>query len=90
MTRDRGNIGYLMYLADAFGYLGYVVVLLARNALAPAENFLAFFITLSWLIAAGCVVLLIPCWYYFATHPATQREAASAAPVEVVEAGRTT
>ena len=24
MTRDRGNIGYLMYLADAFGYLGYV------------------------------------------------------------------
>lgn len=24
MTRDRGNIGYLIYLADAFGYLGYV------------------------------------------------------------------
>jgi hypothetical protein len=28
MTRDRGNLGYLMYLADSFGYLGYVVVML--------------------------------------------------------------
>jgi len=28
MTRDRGNLGYLMYLADAFGYLGYPVFML--------------------------------------------------------------
>ena len=31
MTRDRGNIGYLMYLADAFGYLGYVAVMIGKN-----------------------------------------------------------
>jgi len=73
MTRDRGNIGYLMCLADAFGYLGYVAVLLARNMLAPAENFLGFFIALSWVIAGACVLLLVPCWIYFATHPATRR-----------------
>ena len=71
MTRDRGNIGYLMYLADSFGYLGYVVVLLARNALGTTENFLAFFLPLSWVIAGACLVLLIPCWRCFATHPAT-------------------
>jgi hypothetical protein len=45
MTRDRGTIAYLMALADSFGYLGYVGVLLGRNALAPGENFLAFFLT---------------------------------------------
>ncbi len=72
MTRDRGNIGYLMYLADSCGYLGYVGVLLARNALGPPENFLAFFLTLSWVIAGACLVLLIPCWRYFATHSATR------------------
>ena len=72
MTRDRGNIGYLMYLADSFGYLGYVAVLIARNALGPAESFLTFFVTLSWVIAGACLVLLIPCWHYFATHPATR------------------
>jgi hypothetical protein len=73
MTRDRGNIGYLMYLADSFGYLGYVVVLLARNLIAPTENFLSFFIALSWIIAGSCLVLLIPCWWYFASHPATRQ-----------------
>jgi hypothetical protein len=72
MTRDRGTIGYLMYLADAFGYLGFVVVMMARNVLGPAENFLPFFLALSWAIAGACVVLLIPCWRYFATHPATR------------------
>lgn len=66
MTRERGNIGYLVYLADAFGYLGYVVVLLARNLLGPATSFLSFFVVLSWILAGTCVVLLVPCWYYFA------------------------
>jgi hypothetical protein len=75
MTRHRGNIGYPVYLADAFGYLGYVGVMLARNAVKPADSFLAFFLALSWTIAAACVVLLVPCWYYFATHPATRVEA---------------
>jgi hypothetical protein len=72
MTRERGNVGYLIYLADSFGYLGYVGLLLVRNALGRTENFLAFFLTLSWVIAGACLVVLIPCWHYFATHPATQ------------------
>jgi hypothetical protein len=75
MTRDRGTIGYLMYLADAFGYLGYVAVLLARTAGAGADDFLGFFVALSWATAAACLVLLVPCWRYFAGHPATQRAA---------------
>jgi hypothetical protein len=75
LTRDRGNIGYLMYLADAFGYLGYVMVMVARSVLGRAENFLPFFLALSWAIAGACVVLLIPCGRYFATHPATRPQA---------------
>ena len=42
MTRDRGNIGYLMYLADAFGYLGYVVVML-RPATFPHRRIAGVF-----------------------------------------------
>lgn len=74
MTRDRGNIAYLMYLADAFGYLGYVAVLLARTALKPTETFLSFFVTLSWVVTVTCVLLVIPCWRYFAAHPATREK----------------
>jgi hypothetical protein len=75
MTRDRGNIGYLMYLADAFGYLGYVVVLLARNAVGPTADFLGFFLPLAWVVSGACAALLLPCWYYFLGHPATRRAA---------------
>lgn len=75
MTRDRGNIGYLMYLVDAFGYLGYVAVLLVRQAAAPGGDFLAFFVPLSWVIAAATAGFLLPAWVYFLRHPATQRAA---------------
>jgi hypothetical protein len=78
MTRDRGNIGYLMYLVDAFGYLGYVAVLLARTWAGPGSDFMAFFVPLSWGIAAACAGLLLPAWYYFLKHPATRGGAARA------------
>jgi len=72
MTRDRGNIGYLMYLADAFGYLGYALVLVVRNLHPSTEEFLTYFIALSWVVTGACAVLLLPCWRYFATNPATR------------------
>lgn len=72
MTRDRGNVGYLLYVADFVGYFGYAGVLLARNLLAPADDFVAFFFGLSWFVVAAGGVLLLACWRYFATHPATR------------------
>jgi hypothetical protein len=79
MTRDRGTIGYLMYLADSFGYLGYVIVLLARNAVTAgsSEDFIDFFVTLSWGIVGLCLFLLVGCWWYFASHPAARPARAS-------------
>ncbi len=72
LTRDRGNIGYLMYLADAFGYLGYVVVMLAKNIFAPPGDFFLFFTSASWIVCGACLAALIPCWIYFVRHPSTR------------------
>ena len=33
LFRDKANLGYLMYLADAVGYLGVVAILLLKNLL---------------------------------------------------------
>ena len=49
LTRDRGNLGYLMYLADAFGYLGYVLVMLVRNFGGGA--ILPLFKATAWAVA---------------------------------------
>src|SRR5271165_6240451 len=43
MTRDRGNLGYLMYLADAFGYLGYPIFMLLFKPLFGRISILSCF-----------------------------------------------
>ena len=37
VTRDGGNLGFLMYLADSAGYLGYVGLMLAKKFLPSAR-----------------------------------------------------
>jgi len=65
MTRERGTIGYFMYVVDSIGYLGYVAVLLGRNLFGAPDDFLGAFLTLNWIIAISCVVLLALCWIAF-------------------------
>lgn len=58
LTRERGNIGYLMYLADAVGYLGYVGVMMSRRAFPAQKDFLAFFLPLAeWLLGGALVAV---------------------------------
>ena len=51
--RERANIGYLMYLADAFGYLGYVGVMLTRNALFDAPDLLPLYVKILVVVATA-------------------------------------
>lgn len=59
MTRDKGNIGFLMYLADSFGYLGYVAVMLARNYFGPPEHLLGFYLTTCLALGSASVICLL-------------------------------
>ena len=58
LTRDPGNIGFLMYLADAVGYLGYVTVMLVRRA-GPVEGGLLDFFLHTALAAAVLSLLAL-------------------------------
>jgi hypothetical protein len=65
MTRHRGTIGFLMYVADSAGYLGYASVMLSKQFVSNAGNLLDYFVAASWL-AAGCSLLaLVVAWRYF-------------------------
>jgi hypothetical protein len=66
MTRDRGNIGYLLYLADAFGYLGYVAVMVARQCVVPDGEFMHFFYTSLWTVTVLAALCLVVCALFFA------------------------
>jgi hypothetical protein len=68
MTHQRGNLGFLMYVADAFGYLGYVAVMIAGNMWTNPGNFLQFFVGMCWLATGISVVCLFLSWRYFAAE----------------------
>ncbi|MDX2132677.1 MAG: DUF5690 family protein [Planctomycetota bacterium] len=65
MTREKGNLGFLMYLADAFGYLGYVLVLLGKNLVNRGSNVLEFFTSASVVMLSVCVVGVVVAWAFF-------------------------
>ena len=71
MTRERGNIGYLMYLADAFGYLGYVAVMVGKNFFKPSGNVLELFIATGWVVAVVSLVALAGAMIFFARRHKT-------------------
>lgn len=63
--RERGNVGFLMYTADAIGYLGSVCVLLWRNFGSADMSWLAFYTHLCYLGAGLVLILTAGSWWYF-------------------------
>jgi len=57
--RVPGNVGFLIYIADAFGYLGTVVVLLVKEFVHVQYNWVQFFTGMFYISAvAGILVVL--------------------------------
>jgi Family of unknown function (DUF5690) len=53
----KGNAGFLMYMADATGYLGSLIVLLFKSFATPEMSWVDFF-TYTGFIVGGIVLLL--------------------------------
>jgi hypothetical protein len=63
--REKGNVGFLMYVADSIGYLGSVLVMLWRNFGAGSLSWLTFYKGLCY--GGGFLILLLmglSYWYF--------------------------
>lgn len=65
VTRERGNLAFLMSIADSCGYLGYSVIVLGKGVIARRADFLAFFTTFAWISIGVSLVSLVGAWIYF-------------------------
>lgn len=70
LFRHESNIGYLMYVADAFGYLGSIVVMFAKNMFAKdpssdSQTWLPIFVIISYITALLTMGLGLACVWYF-------------------------
>jgi hypothetical protein len=59
------NMGFLLYVADSLGYLGYGVVLIARNSVGNSREVLPYFLQLLAVIAVLSFVALLLALVYF-------------------------
>jgi len=54
-----GNVGFLIYISDAFGYMGTVVVLLVKEFIRIRYTWVDFFTAMFYTAAAGGIVLVV-------------------------------
>lgn len=65
VINDKGNAGFLIYLADAMGYAGSVGILLYKSFFDVELSWLPFMISSSYVISiAGCSLVLLSAWYF--------------------------
>ncbi|KQM97947.1 hypothetical protein ASE85_12855 [Sphingobium sp. Leaf26] len=64
-TRTTGTAGFLIYVADASGYGGSVILTLLRNMPGVTLDWLHFFIWLAYAGAAICLIMATASAFYF-------------------------
>jgi hypothetical protein len=70
MTRDPGNLGFLMYVADAAGYMAYAALVLIKGWLPVHSDPLRVFMSTWWAIGLLALVSLGAAWVSFAAETA--------------------
>lgn len=70
--RFTGNVGFLIYLADSFGYLGSVSVLLSKEIFKVKLNWVEFFSnSVMVLSVVGVMITVYAAWYFYNKNKTT-------------------
>jgi hypothetical protein len=80
-ARKPANVGFLIYIADSFGYLGSIFVLLFKNFGHAEMSYGNFFINALYIGSVAGVILTLFSFIYFNNkiHPSTVAAEAAAA-----------
>lgn len=81
--RYTGTVGFVMYLADSFGYLGSVAILLYKEFGFKSVTWLSFFIQSAYSISIGGACLIIGSLMYFQWKHQSWKRAAYKPAIEV-------
>ncbi len=65
ITKERANIGFLMYLADSVGYTGYIMLMLFRYSTPHMDSILPLFLKICLYLGVAGVFIVLYCNWYF-------------------------
>ena len=74
VARHPCNLGFLMYLADSIGYLGYAVVILLKTAMSSSVTVLPFFVATLEIVAGLSIVALLLAIFWLERRLAVDRQ----------------
>lgn len=63
--RVAGNVGFLIYIADAWGYLGSISIMLMKEFAQLAISWVSFYSALSLVLAVTGAITAVCSWLYF-------------------------
>lgn len=64
-----GTVGFIMYVADSFGYVGSVAVLFLKEFAAPEMSYVEIFIRGGYILSVmGSLLILSSMWYFHRKH----------------------
>ncbi|MDR3714300.1 MAG: DUF5690 family protein [Puia sp.] len=65
ITKERANIGFLMYLVDSVGYTGYILLMLFRYTMPPGDSILFLFLRICLYLGITGALIILYCKIYF-------------------------
>jgi len=72
------NVGFVIYVADSFGYLGSVLVMLFKNFSGMALSWSQFFMdAVLGVSVTGIVMMIASAWYFKKRYESVNNRSAS-------------
>lgn len=65
ITKEKANVGFLMYMADSVGYTGYIILMLLKHFTPGSETILFLFLKISVFLGITGSVFVLFCNLYF-------------------------
>ena len=65
ITKEKANIGFLMYLADSVGYSGYMILIFFRNGSPSVNSILSIFLRSCIFLGICGGLIIVYCNWYF-------------------------
>ena len=64
-TKERANVGFLMYIVDSVGYTGYIGLMLLHYFIPAGTGILPIFIAMCIYLGIAGLLLIMFCYLYF-------------------------
>ena len=76
-TKERANVGFLMYIVDSVGYTGYIGLMLLHYFVPAGASILSVFIMMCVYLGIAGLLLILFCYFYFKFKLENNRQSAA-------------